>query len=229
MVVTRYFFVGLLILITSTFSYAQGIVVKYETTYVIPDNDKMSKKLVAKMNTFQRPRIYSYLNGVSVYKWLGINSPLVEVDGRKFSAAQNRLPVFYKDFSAGRLYVVDMKNDSTTAAVAKLDGFNSWKILRYNKVILGHLCRKAVMTTKKGAVVEAWFATDIDILDGPETYFGLPGLILEVKKGIEITRAVKIEFKEPDPRDMAIPDFSNRISYEKYLQNRRYYGRGVKH
>jgi len=224
----RFFFVGLLILITSTFSYAQGIVVKYATTYVIPDNDKMPKELVAKMNAFQRPRIYSYLNGESVYKWLEINSPLVEVDGQRFTAAQNRLPVFYKDFSASKLYIVDMKNDSTTAAVAKMDGFNTWKILRDNKVILGHLCRKAVMKTKKGGVVEAWFATDIDIMDGPETYFGLPGLILEVKKGIEITRAVKIEFKEPDPKDMVMPNFSNRISYEKYLENRKKYGRGGK-
>ncbi len=56
-----------------------------------------------------------------------------------------------------------------------------WKILNDLKEVAGHLCMNASWEdTLKQQHVIAWFAMDIPISAGPERFFGLPGLILEV-------------------------------------------------
>jgi len=56
-----------------------------------------------------------------------------------------------------------------------------WKILNEMKEIEGHICMNAQWndTIKKQKVI-GWFALDIMNSGGPERFFGLPGLILEV-------------------------------------------------
>jgi GLPGLI family protein len=74
-----------------------------------------------------------------------------------------------------------------------------WKILNEMKEIAGHVCMNAVMTdTVKKQKVEGWFALDIKNNGGPERFFGLPGLILEVNinNGGMIITADKIEEKK---------------------------------
>jgi GLPGLI family protein len=56
-----------------------------------------------------------------------------------------------------------------------------WKILNEMKEIAGHICMNAAWTdTIKKQKVVGWFALDILNNGGPERFFGLPGLILEV-------------------------------------------------
>lgn len=56
-----------------------------------------------------------------------------------------------------------------------------WKIMNEMKEIAGHICMNATWTdTIKKQNVEGWFALDILNSGGPERFFGLPGLILEV-------------------------------------------------
>ena len=212
------------------YTLAQSITVSYATRYVLPLNKMLSNKMTGisigglkKMNAFERPRIYYYHDGKSVYRWLDIENPSLEVDGEKFNATQNILPVFFKDFAQNKMHIVDMKNDSMTAAKVNMDEFLSWEILEDTKVILGHLCRKAI-SHKDGTMVEAWFAKDIGIMDGPEIYFGLPGLILEVKTGVIVTRAVKITLNEISDDQVKLPIFANYITYEQYLKERKVYG-----
>ena len=56
-----------------------------------------------------------------------------------------------------------------------------WKIQNDLKEVAGHVCMKAVTedTIKKQKIV-AWFAQDIPLSTGPERFYGLPGMILEV-------------------------------------------------
>jgi len=74
-----------------------------------------------------------------------------------------------------------------------------WKILNEMKEIAGHICMNALLndTLKKQKVV-GWFALDIKNNGGPERFFGLPGLILEVNinNGAMIISADKIELKQ---------------------------------
>lgn len=75
-----------------------------------------------------------------------------------------------------------------------------WKLTEDFKQIGSHKCQKAVyervvemkvfssnveeMEVKQDTIViEAWFATDIPVNHGPEMFYGLPGLILELRSG----------------------------------------------
>ena len=74
-----------------------------------------------------------------------------------------------------------------------------WIIKNDMKEIAGHTCMNAFYNdTLKHQKVMAWYALDIPLGGGPERYFGLPGLILEVNinNGAEVITADKIELKK---------------------------------
>jgi GLPGLI family protein len=57
----------------------------------------------------------------------------------------------------------------------------NWKLETADtRTILGYACKKATMTGRDGSAVVAWFAEDLLSSSGPETFGGLPGLILEL-------------------------------------------------
>lgn len=74
-----------------------------------------------------------------------------------------------------------------------------WKILNEMKEIAGHICMNASWndTIKKQNVI-GWFALDILNNGGPERFFGLPGLILEidVNDGAMVLTADQITLKK---------------------------------
>ena len=74
-----------------------------------------------------------------------------------------------------------------------------WKILNEMKEVAGHICMNAYWndTLKKQKVI-GWYALDIQNSGGPERFFGLPGLILEVNinDGALVITADKIEPKK---------------------------------
>lgn len=55
-----------------------------------------------------------------------------------------------------------------------------WKITRETKEILGYEVRKAT-STKDSATITAWYAPKLTLKNGPEDFWGLPGLILEIE------------------------------------------------
>ncbi len=88
----------------------------------------------------------------------------------------------------GKTYIVE---DSLRAP--------DWKILNDLKDVAGHICMKASWEdTVKQQKVIAWFAMDIPVSAGPERFFGLPGLILEVdiNDGGMLLSADKIDLKK---------------------------------
>ncbi len=57
----------------------------------------------------------------------------------------------------------------------------NWKLESTDtRAILGYTCKKATMTGRDGTTVVAWYAEDIQSSSGPESFGGLPGLILEL-------------------------------------------------
>ncbi|TDB64571.1 GLPGLI family protein [Arundinibacter roseus] len=73
-----------------------------------------------------------------------------------------------------------------------------WKVLNQIKDVNGHVCMLAVTEdTVKKQKISAWFAHDLPISAGPERYFGLPGIILEldVNEGDFVITATNIELK----------------------------------
>lgn len=55
----------------------------------------------------------------------------------------------------------------------------SWDITTETKEILGKSCTKAIL--KDNSSIVAWFTTEIPVSFGPMGYYGLPGLILQMK------------------------------------------------
>ena len=73
-----------------------------------------------------------------------------------------------------------------------------WKILNDMKEVAGHICMNASLNdTLLHQKIIAWFALDIPIPAGPDRFYGLPGLILEVNinNGAKIMLADKIDLK----------------------------------
>lgn len=82
-----------------------------------------------------------------------------------------------------------------------------WRVMNELKEIQGHLCMKAVtQDTIKNHEIVAWFAADIPVSAGPETYYGLPGLILgmEINNGLVLIEAEKLELKD-EPVEIKLP------------------------
>ena len=89
----------------------------------------------------------------------------------------------YKDIST-KSYTKEVNMMSKTYTIKdELPNFD-WKITRETRTILGNEARKAT-AEKDGKVITAWYSTKIPAKNGPENYWGLPGLILEVESEIE--------------------------------------------
>ncbi len=82
-----------------------------------------------------------------------------------------------------------------------------WKITNETRTIAGFECRKAVGRFMDTIYAIAFYTDEIIVPAGPEVYTGLPGLIL----GVALPRlnttwfATKLELKEPESKDFAIP------------------------
>jgi GLPGLI family protein len=92
-----------------------------------------------------------------------------------------------------------------------------WKILNQIKDVNGYVCMKAETTDPiRGQKIAAWFAQDIPVPAGPERYFGLPGLIMEldINEGDVILEAVKVDLKPVD-KEMTLPKVKGKKITEK--------------
>ena len=89
-----------------------------------------------------------------------------------------------------------------------------WKISEELRTIAGFECRKAVAVICDSVYVVAFYTDEIPVTGGPESFNGLPGMIL----GLAIPRlyttwfATKVELIEPKPTDFAIPSRGKKIT-----------------
>jgi len=54
----------------------------------------------------------------------------------------------------------------------------AWKITDSKRNIGGYSCRKAIWQADDSTKIYAWYAEEIEVSSGPESYGGLPGMIL---------------------------------------------------
>ena len=94
-----------------------------------------------------------------------------------------------------------------------------WKITEELRTIAGFECRKAVAIICDSVYVVAFYTDEIAVTGGPESFNGLPGMIL----GLAIPRlyttwfATKVELTEPKTTDFVVPSRGKKIT-EKNLQ-----------
>lgn len=88
-----------------------------------------------------------------------------------------------------------------------------WVVTKETKTINGFTCFKAELPENK-QIKEVWFTPQIPTSFGPLGFGGLPGLIVEVKRGTFVLSLVEISTNQPV--NIKKPDFGTLISAEKY-------------
>ena len=68
----------------------------------------------------------------------------------------------------------------------------------------------------KDVTITAWYSPEIPINQGPENYWGLPGLILEVNDGKTIILCSKIVLNAKEKVEIKAPTNGDKISQKKY-------------
>ena len=93
----------------------------------------------------------------------------------------------------------------------------TWKLMDTTKIILSYTCKKASGKTERGSDVEAWYTEDIPVSSGPETFNGLPGMILQIDINNEefVTTAISIE-KSADKKELKEPAKGKKTTPEEY-------------
>jgi GLPGLI family protein len=68
----------------------------------------------------------------------------------------------------------------------------------------------------KEIVVTAWYTPDIPINQGPENYWGLPGLILEVSDGKTVILCSKIVINPKEKKEIKVPKKGKLVTQSEY-------------
>lgn len=69
---------------------------------------------------------------------------------------------------------------------------------------------------KQETEVTAWFTLDIPVNQGPDKYFGLPGLILEVKSEHLIILCSRVELSTDKPEKVNVPKGGKKVDQEEF-------------
>ena len=68
----------------------------------------------------------------------------------------------------------------------------------------------------KEIVVTAWYSPDIPVNQGPENYWGLPGLILEVSDGKTVVLCSKIVMNPKEKKEIKAPKKGTTVTQKEY-------------
>jgi GLPGLI family protein len=130
----------------------------------------------------------------SVYKLAKENADVKYLWGRKPSETD----VTVKDFSIAQ---ISLQRDVFEQTYLIKDSLRSyeWRITNETRTIAGFECRKAVTKICDSVYIVAFFTNEITVSSGPESFHGLPGMILGLAlPRLQITWfATKVELKQP--------------------------------
>ncbi len=87
-----------------------------------------------------------------------------------------------------------------------------WKMLEETKEIKGFSCKKAILPDN----TIAWYAPAIAVSDGPASYWGLQGMILEVQTGNRHIVCENIELNSKDETSIVPPKKGKKVSRKKF-------------
>ncbi len=83
----------------------------------------------------------------------------------------------YQDFQGGSTYAIKEVFGEPSHLQDKMRSLN-WKILPGKRKIAGYDCQKAMWEAGDTLRIYAWFANELMAPSGPESFHGLPGVIL---------------------------------------------------
>lgn len=97
---------------------------------------------------------------------------------------------------------------------------HDWQLKGESRQIGDYLCYKATYTTdhnkKNATTITAWYTPQIPVSNGPASYWGLPGLILEVDNGRLSMICSKITLNPKEDIKIETPSKGKKIENEEY-------------
>lgn len=137
-------------------------------------------------------------------------------DKMSWATAKNTV---YQNFNTGKKVTIktiwgEPLNVTDSISIRK------WKITDQSRTIAGYKCRKAVWHANDSTRIYAWFAQELEISTGPESFNGLPGVILGLatEDGGVVYFAKKVEFVKPDNTILHPPKTKSKIYTTKELK-----------
>lgn len=97
-------------------------------------------------------------------------------------------------------------------AVRKIEQ-NPWEALRRNR---NAEADSTAAEAPKEMVITAWYTPQIPVSQGPDEYWGLPGLILEVSAGPTVILCNKIVINPQSGLEIEMPEKGDEVSREEY-------------
>jgi GLPGLI family protein len=125
--------------------------------------------------------------------------------------------IVYKDFR--KLSITTQKNIfGSDYLISDSIPHSEWKVTNEPRTIAGFECRKAVCRIYDSIVVIAFYTDEIIPANGPESFGGLPGMIL----GLAIPKlhttwyATKLELVNQPPKNIAAPKEGKKYSIPQF-------------
>jgi GLPGLI family protein len=166
-------------------------------------------------------------------------------NGESFMTSNiNATGLHYKNIN-DKFYMVEKESLSKEFLIKETLLELNWKLTQESKKIGDYLCYKATAIKKLNdsdagflrekkvkkdvktsfiddkeqpteVLVTAWYTPDIPVSQGPENYWGLPGLILEIQNGKTVILCTKVVLNTKEKKEIKIPNKGKLVSQKQY-------------
>jgi GLPGLI family protein len=114
----------------------------------------------------------------------------------------------FKNYNSNKAYYIQDLNSQNVGFIVDTLTQSRWKIQSETLKINNLVCHKAVMK-KDTITITAWFSTEIPFRDGPNYFYGLPGLILKAttSSGFNID-FISLKYNNDAKKYLEVPSYS---------------------
>lgn len=207
----------------------------------IPEDRK--KEIMQRMKEAnERTYILTFDKSTSIYKEEErLEQPGNQRGGGRFGMMSGAGGDYYKDVRDGRYLVKNELFGKIFLVDDKLP-ILEWKLGGETKQIGNYTAFKATATrtikrpnmraifrrggdndenkeeefTEKEIEITAWYAPDVPVNQGPGEYWGLPGLILEVKDDVTVILCTKLVLNPTEKKEIKAPSKGKTVTQEEY-------------
>lgn len=159
---------------------------RIEYELVEPEENYRDESLPAGIEIFIPKRYYELIVNQEESIWKSIekiNNEQIDIDKGEIVGSVSFLPEgdLYKN-THSKIYIKEEESFSKKYLVKDDLIERDWKISREAKEVLGIQVQKATHSDEENGIeLIAWYAPKLNFKNGPNAYWGLPGLILELR------------------------------------------------
>lgn len=185
----------------------------------IPAEQEEMKKMIPEFNTSQQMLIFSELS--SLFKSVPVDeNPFDQGPGSGGPRMMMRVMMQDETFlDRDADMVTQLREFMGKKYIIKKDANRiPWKLGQETKELNGFLCRNASYKDENDREITAWYTEELRLPIGPQNFYGLPGLILEVNINTDeiVITADKIDMRALKKNELKEPKGGQEIKEEDY-------------